>query len=304
MKGNIPVAWLVMAVCLSSCGGSTTSQYMPAPAAAPNGLSYPDPNLFIQGVPIPTLFPTVTGTPTNYFVDPELPAGLTLASNGQISGTPTEPKSPETYLVTAGNAAGTTSFGIRITIIGRFTIGGTVSGLTGTGLVLTNNGGDNLAVNANGAFIFNTTLPAGSIYLVEVATQPTGQSCSIAQGSGTLANDDHRVVVSCSANTPKATVVKGAPANHFQALAIDNLDRVLYLACFDAPPRKFQRGYSFDQASGLVTLQGHLLHEFPASATASRHCEASSLQWDPRGPWLYVTDVLSNTTSVYSAVAQ
>jgi hypothetical protein len=37
-----------------------------------------------------------------------------------------------------------------------FTIGGTVSGLAGTGLVLENNSGDDLSVGANGTFTFFT----------------------------------------------------------------------------------------------------------------------------------------------------
>src|SRR5260370_36972117 len=39
---------------------------------------------------------------------------------------------------------------------GPFTIGGTVTGLTGTGLILQDNGGDDLTLSANGAFAFKT----------------------------------------------------------------------------------------------------------------------------------------------------
>ena len=41
-----------------------------------------------------------------------------------------------------------------------FTVGGTVSGLSGT-VVLQDNGGDNLSVSANGSFTFATALPTG-----------------------------------------------------------------------------------------------------------------------------------------------
>ena len=41
-----------------------------------------------------------------------------------------------------------------------YTIGGTVSGLTGTGLVLQDNGGNNLTVSANGSFKFTKPSPA------------------------------------------------------------------------------------------------------------------------------------------------
>lgn len=70
-----------------------------------------------------------------------------------------------------------------------FTIGGTVSGLVGSGLVLQNNGGDDLAIAANGAFTFATALPDGSSYAVSVLSQPgdPGQSCTVGNGSGSLA---------------------------------------------------------------------------------------------------------------------
>src|SRR5207247_905222 len=70
-----------------------------------------------------------------------------------------------------------------------YTIGGTVSGLSGTGLVLQNNGGSNLNVNANAnTFTFATALTAGSNYSVTVSTQPTApsQTCAVANGSGTV----------------------------------------------------------------------------------------------------------------------
>jgi hypothetical protein len=52
------------------------------------------------------------------------------------------------------------------------TIGGNVTGLSGTGLVLQNNGGDNLAVTASGAFTFATAIKSGTAYAITVLTQP------------------------------------------------------------------------------------------------------------------------------------
>ena len=100
--------------------------------------------------------------------------------------------------------------GDLITIIGpmtaapvtTFTIGGTVSGLTGTGLVLQNNVGDNLAVPANAtAFTFATAIAAGAPYDVTVQAQPAGQTCAVTNGSSTATGDVTNVSVSCTANT-------------------------------------------------------------------------------------------------------
>ena len=72
-----------------------------------------------------------------------------------------------------------------------YTIGGSVSGLTGTsGLVLQNNGGDNLTVPANAtSFTFTTALAAGAAYSVKVLTPPTSpsQTCTVSAGSGAVA---------------------------------------------------------------------------------------------------------------------
>jgi len=69
-----------------------------------------------------------------------------------------------------------------------FTIGGTVSGLAGSGLILRNNGGDDLAISGNGGFTFATPVPDGDSYSVTVASQPGGpaQNCTVSNGSGTV----------------------------------------------------------------------------------------------------------------------
>jgi len=67
-----------------------------------------------------------------------------------------------------------------------FTIGGTVSGLTGTGLELRNNGAGNLPIGANGAFAFAAGVLVGSSYSVTVFAQPSGQTCTVTSGSGTV----------------------------------------------------------------------------------------------------------------------
>ena len=94
--------------------------------------------------------------------------------------------------------------------IPKYRVGGVVSGLAGTGLVLRNNGGDDLAVGTDGAFSFATSLPTGASYSVTVAGQPTGpsQTCTVSNGSGTVGSADvTTVVVTCLTNpTPRYTI--------------------------------------------------------------------------------------------------
>ena len=65
----------------------------------------------------------------------------------------------------------------------KYTVGGTVSGLSGT-VVLQDNGGDNLSVTANGSFTFATSLASGAAYSVTVKTNPASQTCTVTSGSG------------------------------------------------------------------------------------------------------------------------
>ena len=84
-----------------------------------------------------------------------------------------------------------------------FTVGGTVSGLTGAGLVLQNNGGDDLEITANDNFTFPTALLDASSYDVSVLTQPSNpsQTCSVTNGTGTLAGANITdVEVTCTTN--------------------------------------------------------------------------------------------------------
>lgn len=67
-----------------------------------------------------------------------------------------------------------------------YTIGGTVTGLSGAGLVLQNNDGERLSIPMSGAFAFAEALSSGAAYAVTVAVQPSSptQTCVVANGSG------------------------------------------------------------------------------------------------------------------------
>ena len=70
-----------------------------------------------------------------------------------------------------------------------FIISGTVTGLTGRGLILQNNGGDNVSVHVDGAsFTFATPITLGLTYNVSVFAHPSSpsQRCSVINGQGTV----------------------------------------------------------------------------------------------------------------------
>lgn len=88
-----------------------------------------------------------------------------------------------------------------------FTVGGTIAGLTGSGLVLQNNNGDDLTVATNATtFEFATPVAYGSNYAVAVSTQPTGQFCSITDAAGTATAQVGNVALACSQTTLTSSV--------------------------------------------------------------------------------------------------
>ncbi|WP_462322968.1 Ig-like domain-containing protein, partial [Halochromatium sp.] len=80
-----------------------------------------------------------------------------------------------------------------------YSIGGNVSGLaSGQSVVLQNDGGDDKTVTDNGAFTFDTEVAYGGSYAVTVKTQPTGQTCTVSDGSGTATANVSDVNVTCT----------------------------------------------------------------------------------------------------------
>lgn len=174
---------------------------------------------------------TVTGlTGTGLVLQDNLGDDLAVAASGGFTfATPvasgatytvsvkTQPGGPaQTCQVTGGSgtvgAADVTSVAVNCAI-STYTVGGTISGLAGTGLVLENNGADDLSVTGNGSFAFATPVASGQPFAVTVKAQPgaPGQICTVGQASGTVASANvTTVAVVCATNTyPVAGMVSG-----------------------------------------------------------------------------------------------
>jgi len=200
---------MVLALSFLACGGGSGSPTVPPPTTYTIGgtvLGLSGTGLVLQNNGGNNL--TVGANGTFAFTTP-----VTSGSAYDVTVL-TQPASPaQTCSVTNGAGTATaniTSVQIACTTI-TYTIGGTVSGLSGTGLVLQNNGGNNLAVSANGSFTFGTPIDSGSAYNVAVLTQPSGpaQACTVTSGTGTATANVTSVVVTCAANTAVITTVAG-----------------------------------------------------------------------------------------------
>ncbi len=82
-----------------------------------------------------------------------------------------------------------------------YTLGGTISGLSGAGIVLVN-GSDTVSVDAGAkTFTLPTAIPTGTSYAVTIQTQPSEQTCTVANGSGKIQSANvANVVVTCAVN--------------------------------------------------------------------------------------------------------
>ncbi len=119
------------------------------------------------------------------------------AYNVSVQTQPTSP-GPTCSVANGSGTMGAASVS-NVAVTCGYKLGGTISGLTGSGLVLAN-GADTLPVSANASsFTFAHPIAVGTTYSVSVQTQPGGLSCSIlANGSGTMgAADINNVGINC-----------------------------------------------------------------------------------------------------------
>lgn len=96
-----------------------------------------------------------------------------------------------------------------------YTVGGFVSNLTGTGMMLRNNGGDDLPVMSNGKFTFDTPIADGADYEVLVLIHPTDQKCDVTLGGGTIMSQNViNVTVQCKPlSTPHVAFITSSFGN-------------------------------------------------------------------------------------------
>lgn len=113
---------------------------------------------------------------------------------------------------------------------GDIYLGGTVFGLTKTGLVLQNNGGSDLAVAPSGGyetpFVFATLIGTDSPYDVTIKSVPSNADCTITGGKGTSGPFNvNTIAVKCITHTHALTgTVSGLTAGGL--VVVNGADRV------------------------------------------------------------------------------
>jgi hypothetical protein len=114
-------------------------------------------------------------------------------------------------LAGSANYSAATQQSRSVQLVANGTVGGSVSGLLGAGLVLLlDSGAQTVAVSVDGAFAFANPLATGTTYTVSVQTQPSApaQTCSVSNGTGTMgATNVTNVAVNCTNNTFPVSIV-------------------------------------------------------------------------------------------------
>jgi alpha-tubulin suppressor-like RCC1 family protein len=199
---------------ITGCGGGSDDGGTPPPSGPP-----PQATTYTIGGTLAGLAPGASVVLQNNGA-----SNLTVNANGAFTFTApvnsgatyavtvsTQPAG-QTCTVTGGSGTASANVtGITVNCAANavtYTIGGTVSGLApGASVVLQNNAAANLTVTANGGFTFQAPVNSGSAYAVTVLTQPAGQNCSVANGSGTATANVTGIAVTCSTNDTTAPTI-------------------------------------------------------------------------------------------------
>lgn len=188
-----------------------------------------------------------------------------------------------------------------------YTVGGTVAGLAGSGLVLQDSNGGQLAIAANGSFVLPATMSSGSSYAVTPKGQPTNpaQNCVIANASGQVTDANvSDVAVTCTiqsrfayasshsgiscfavdAGTGALTPLKASPCDVgvLTSVAVDPTGQFAYATVSDSNQI---RAYTIDTSTGnLTAIVGSQLD---AGGGASNPVDVTV---DPSGHFVYMAN--------------
>jgi 6-phosphogluconolactonase (cycloisomerase 2 family) len=123
---------------------------------------------------------------------------------------PTTPSQTCTVTNGSGTIAGANVTNVAVNCaVSNFTIGGSVTGLAGTGLQVQNNAGDALSVTQNGSFTFATSISSGANYSLSVSASPVNpiQLCTLTNGTGTVGNANvTNATLDCKTQNPRVAL--------------------------------------------------------------------------------------------------
>jgi 6-phosphogluconolactonase (cycloisomerase 2 family) len=195
-----------------------------------------------------------------------------------------------------------------------YTVGGTVIGVSGSGLVLVNNAGDDLPISGNRGFTFSNRLVSGVGYAVTVQTQPSGpaQYCSVSNGTGTMAAANvTNVTVTCRTDGRYA-FVSDYNAHTVTAFTIDFITGNLALVNStpsDLDPTAItvapSGAFVYTANAGAADISIYAVNAATGALTAAGTTSTgvgsvpSAITVDPSGRFVLATDSAGGTVLVF-----
>lgn len=167
------------AIGLAACGGSSTTNI---------NLGGSVTGLTADGLVLTDGITTVTlSANTTTF---SFPSRVNVGASYRVA-VQTQPAGLTCSVANAAGVAGSSDIGnVQITCVQNYNLGGTITGLTGAGLVLANGSDTVSPLAGSGAFVFPTKVGNGFAYGVTVLTQPAGQTCTVVNGAGYMGTAD------------------------------------------------------------------------------------------------------------------
>ncbi len=215
--------WLLASLIIAACGGGggggsgSPPPAPPAPPAPGVGSTTQTVGGQVSGLAGAGLALQINGgndvTPSNgAFVFPAVSSGSSY--NVTVAAQPANPTQTCGVANGSGTVANANITNVQISCAtNAFKVLGNVSGLSGSGLILQNNGAGNLAIGVNGLFEFTAAVQSGGAYNVTVAAHPLSptQNCTVTNGAGTIGGANvTNVAVSCvTVVTPPTTFTIG-----------------------------------------------------------------------------------------------
>ncbi len=105
--------------------------------------------------------------------------------------------------------------------------------------------------NGNGSFSLATRLPAGISYQLQIAQQPAGQTCTLANASGTVTADVNNIELNCQ---PQNFRVGGSVSGLTAAVAVRNIATEENLTILDNGPWRFTRSLNLGQTYTVAVI--------------------------------------------------
>ena len=242
------------------------------------------------------------------------------AYNVTVSAQPSNPSQTCTVTSGAGHVGSANVSSVAVNCItNSFTVSGTASGVVGTGLSLSLNGGASLPIAGDGAFEFPDAVLSGEVFEVSISSSAfaPAQRCELTNASGSITSTAvANVGVNCTIGHTQYALVTDQQASTLSAFAVDATTGQMRLQSYShtelgavglaydaANSRAYVANqsvdeitaYDFDLTTGTLTL-------IPGAPVPAGDAP-QDVVFDPSGRYLLAPNLLSGDISVYSVTA-